>query len=60
MGHNSAISGHLISTSFSQVDGWSTDPRVLGLHNSCFSSFYFTMFSYHKNMATMWTFTFSY
>ena len=33
MGHNSEVSGHSISTSFLQVDGWSTDPRVLGCHN---------------------------
>ena len=33
MEHNSAILGHLISTSFPQVDGWSTDPRVLGRHS---------------------------
>ena len=33
MGHNSAVSGHLISTNLSQVDGWSTDPRVLGRHS---------------------------
>ena len=32
MGHNSAESGHSISTSFLQVDGWSTDPRVLRCH----------------------------
>ena len=32
MGHNSAVSGHPISTSFSQVDGWSIDPRVLERH----------------------------
>ena len=32
MEHNSAVSGHPISTSFLQVDGWSTDPRVLGRH----------------------------
>ena len=32
MEHNSAVSGHPISMSFSQVDGWSTDPRVLGHH----------------------------
>ena len=30
MGHNSAVSGHPISTIFPHVDGWSTDPRVLG------------------------------
>ena len=33
MGHNSAVSSHSISTSFSHVDGWSTDPRVLGPHS---------------------------
>ena len=33
MGHNSPVSSHSISTSFPQVDGWSTDPRVLGHHN---------------------------
>ena len=33
MGHNNVISGHPIFTSFSQVDGWSMDPRVLGHHN---------------------------
>ena len=33
MGHNSVVSGHPISTSFPQVDGWSTDPRVLGRHS---------------------------
>ena len=33
MGHNNAVSGHPISTSFSQADDWSTDPRVLGRHN---------------------------
>ena len=33
MGHNSVVSGHLISTSFSQVDGWSTAPPVLGRHS---------------------------
>ena len=32
MGYNSAVLGHPIPTSFSQVDGWSTDPRVLGRH----------------------------
>ena len=32
MGHNSAVSGHPISTSFPQVDSWSTDPRVLRCH----------------------------
>ena len=31
MGYNSAVSGHLISMSFPQVDGWSMDPRVLGV-----------------------------
>ena len=30
MGHNSVVSGHLISMSFSQVDGWSTDPPGFG------------------------------
>ena len=34
MGHNSAVSGHPISTSFLQVDGWSTDPRVLMRHGN--------------------------
>ena len=33
MGHNSAVSGHSIFTSFLQVDDWSTDPRVLGCHS---------------------------
>ena len=32
MGHKSAVSAHPISASFSQVDNWSTDPRVLGCH----------------------------
>ena len=32
MGHNNAVSGHPISTSFLQVDDWSTDPRVLRRH----------------------------
>ena len=32
MGHNSVVSGHPISTSFPQFDGWSTDPRVQGCH----------------------------
>ena len=32
MRHNSAVLGHLISTSFPQVDGWSTNPRILGHH----------------------------
>ena len=32
MGHNSAVSGCPISTSFPQVDEWSTDSRVLGRH----------------------------
>ena len=32
MGDNSAVSRHPISTSFPQVDGWSTDPQVLGHH----------------------------
>ena len=32
MGHNSAVSGHPISTSFPQVDNWSTNPWVLGRH----------------------------
>ena len=27
------VSGYPISTSFSQVDGWSTDPQILGCHN---------------------------
>ena len=31
MGH-SAVSGHPISMSFPQVDGWSTDPKFLGRH----------------------------
>ena len=39
MGHNSAISGHPISTSFSQVDGWSKDPRVLEPYKACFVDF---------------------
>ena len=29
-GHNSVVSGYPTSTRFSQVDGWSTNPRVLG------------------------------
>ena len=33
MRHNSAVSGHPISMSFSQVDDWLIDPRVLGRHN---------------------------
>ena len=33
MGHNSAVSSHSVSTSFSQVDGWLTDPRFLGRHS---------------------------
>ena len=33
MRHNSVVSGHPISTSFSQVEGWSMDLRVLGFHN---------------------------
>ena len=33
MGHNSAVSGHPIFTSFSQVNGWLTDPWVLGRHS---------------------------
>ena len=44
MEHNSAVLGHPISTSFPQVDGWSTDPWVWGvthcvmivLHNVCY------------------------
>ena len=28
------VSDYLTSTSFSWVDGWSTDPRVLGRHSS--------------------------
>ena len=32
MRHNNAVSGHPIFMSFSQVEGWSTDPRVLGRH----------------------------
>ena len=32
MGHNSVVSGYPKSTSFLQVDDWSTDPRVLGHH----------------------------
>ena len=32
MGHNSTVSGHSISTRFSHVDNWSTDPWVLGRH----------------------------
>ena len=31
MGHNSAVLGHPISTSF-PYDSWSTDPQVLGCH----------------------------
>ena len=31
---NSVILGHPISTSFPQVDSWSTDPQVLGRHRS--------------------------
>ena len=27
------VSVYPTSTSFSRVDGWSTDPRVLGRHN---------------------------
>ena len=34
MGHNSAVLSHPISTNFSQVDDWSTDPGVLGRHKS--------------------------
>ena len=30
--HNSVVSGYPTSTSFSWIDGWSTDPRVLGRH----------------------------
>ena len=30
MGHNGAVLGHSIPTSFPWVAGWSTDPRVLG------------------------------
>ena len=30
MGHNSAVSGLPISTSFPHVDGWSMDPRGFG------------------------------
>ena len=33
MGHNSAVSGHPISMSFPQVDGWLMDPQVLGRHS---------------------------
>ena len=32
MGHNSVVSGYLTSTSFPLVDGWSTNPWVLGRH----------------------------
>ena len=31
-GHNRVVLGHPISMSFLRVDGWSTDPRVLGRH----------------------------
>ena len=33
MGHDSVVSGHPISISFSQVDGWSMDLRFLGHHS---------------------------
>ena len=32
MGHNSVVSGYPKSTEILRVDGWSTDPRVLGRH----------------------------
>ena len=35
MGHNSAVLGHPISTSFPQVDSWLTDPLVLGRQKFC-------------------------
>ena len=31
MGHNNAVSGHPISTSFLQVDSWSTRPLGFGM-----------------------------
>ena len=34
MGHNSVVSSYPISTSFPRVDGWSTNPRVMGHHNN--------------------------
>ena len=40
MGHNNVVSGHPISTSFPQVEGWSTDPRVLGRHNMFLQNLY--------------------
>ena len=33
MGHNSVVSSYLKSTGIPRVDGWSTDPRVLGRHS---------------------------
>ena len=33
MGHNNVVSGNKKSMIFPQVDGWSTDPRVLGCHS---------------------------
>ena len=33
MGYNNAVLGHPISTSFSQVDDWSTDLLVLERHS---------------------------
>ena len=35
MGHNSAVLGHPISTSFPHVDSWLTDPLVLGRQKFC-------------------------
>ena len=35
MEHNSAVSGHPISTSFPHDDGWSMDPGILGHHIIC-------------------------
>ena len=32
MGLDSVVSRHIISTGIPCVDGWSTDPRILGLH----------------------------
>ena len=34
MGHNSVVSGHPTSTSFSCNDGWSTDPWDLRHHKT--------------------------
>ena len=33
-GTHGMVSGHLISTSLPQVDGWSTGPRILGCHRT--------------------------